>query len=114
MTTPLHRLARVIRSKNAGPYELTLDILFDSQQAFETVRDSGALTEERVASLYGIPSDNVLAIIAFAPARAIKITLIRPTVSGAVVDTDVYGAQQHAPLLDLPIPTEEDSTLGES
>jgi hypothetical protein len=43
----------------------------------------------------------VLSIVGFAPANAIKATLRRPLASGAVGETDVYGAQQHAPLLKL-------------
>ncbi|MBC7294459.1 MAG: DUF4387 family protein, partial [Thermoleophilia bacterium] len=34
----------------------------------------------------------------------LKITLVRPLPSGSVGDTDIYGAQQHAPLLGLLVP----------
>jgi hypothetical protein len=51
---------------------------------------------------------DVLELVAFAPAAAIKITIRRPRTAGDVGETDVYGAQQHAPLLgvvlDLPRP----------
>ena len=40
----------------------------------------------------------------FPPAHAYKATIERRIASGAVGDTDVYGAQQHAPLLDVEIP----------
>ena len=40
-------------------------------------------------------------IIGFDPASAIKVTFRRRIPSGAVGDTDIYGAQQHAPLLDV-------------
>jgi hypothetical protein len=40
----------------------------------------------------------VVDIIEFEPAFAVKITLRRPWPSGAVGETDVYGAQQHVPL----------------
>ena len=34
-------------------------------------------------------------------ALAIKVTLPRPIVAGTPGDRDVYGAQQHRPLLDI-------------
>lgn len=96
-------LARVIRSKNAGALLLTLDIVFEDDETYARVRDSGALTPRLIAALYGV-SDNEVAIIPFDVARAIKITLPRPRRSGAIDDTDIYGAQQHAPLLDIEVP----------
>ncbi|MDD5196849.1 MAG: DUF4387 family protein, partial [Candidatus Omnitrophica bacterium] len=40
----------------------------------------------------------------FAQAWAIKITIPRAVASGGIGDTDIYGAQQHAPLYSLKIP----------
>jgi len=101
---PIRELAEVIRSKNAGPYELTLDMIFKSTEIYEQVVASGAITPERIAELYSMPVDKVISFVEFAPAKAIKITLERPGVCGDVGDNDVYGAQQHAPLLLLKIP----------
>ena len=36
-TTPLREIAKVIRSKNAGPFEITLDIVFKTKEDFESV-----------------------------------------------------------------------------
>lgn len=101
MGTRLVDIASVIRSKNAGPYELTFDIIFKSAEWFEKVKGSGVFNKSFVSRLFGIPEDSVLAIIAFHPASAIKITIKRPIVSGDIGETDVYGAQQHAPLLNM-------------
>jgi hypothetical protein len=48
-----------------------------------------------------LTSYKIVSIIAFAPAKAIKATIKRPLCSGDIGETDVYGAQQHAPLLSL-------------
>jgi hypothetical protein len=61
----LSDIAQVIRSKNAGPRRLTLDVT----------------------------------IIPYAAGRAIKIVMARRMMAGDPGDVDVYGAQQHAPLL---------------
>ncbi|MCF6521821.1 DUF4387 domain-containing protein [Streptomyces sp. JJ36] len=105
MTAPLAELARIVRSKNAGPYELTLDVVFVGEAQYDVARRAGVLTRERIAGLYGVPAADVAEPVWFAPARAVKITLRRPLVSGQLGDTDVYGAQQHAPLLTLELPT---------
>ncbi len=48
--------------------------------------------------------ENVIGVVEFEPANAIKATIKRPVVSGALGETDVYGSQQHAPLLGLEVP----------
>jgi len=45
-----------------------------------------------------------VSIYDYPPANAIKIVMPRKVVSGSPDDTDVDGKQQHAPLLDIPIP----------
>ena len=99
--TKLADVADVIRSKNAGPYELTLDIIFTERFWFEEALRCELISSPKIARLYGIAESDVLSIVSFPPALAIKATLRRPLASGAVGDTDVYGAQQHAPLLTL-------------
>ncbi len=92
-------VAAVIRSKNAGPFELTFDLMFNNKQDYDEVRQ--AITPAKIAELYRIPEEDVLKIVHFEPALAVKITIKRPRASGALGETDVYGAQQHAPLFDL-------------
>lgn len=94
-------MASVIRSKNAGPYELTLDIVFKSKASFNYAVRNGFPSAALVSRLYGVPQRDILHIVNFEIANAVKITLRRPIVSGAIGETDVYGAQQHAPLLDV-------------
>jgi hypothetical protein len=103
-TRRLKELACVIRSKNAKPYRITLDVFFDDRRVFEHVRASGALSELAVAELYGLDTDALRSSFVFDEAMAFKFTFKRPVTQGAVGDSDVYGAQQHVPLLDLPVP----------
>jgi hypothetical protein len=100
----LYDLAKVLRSKNAGPFELTLDIMFDDDEKYETVKRSGVITRDLVCRLYRVPPEDVYHVVFFDAARAVKITIRRPVDSGSIGDTDVYGAQQHAPLIDVRIP----------
>lgn len=97
----LNDVADVIRSKNAGPYELTFDIIFKELDFLKKVVAAKVFNPEQFAKLYNIPASDVLGVLAFEPAKAIKITIVRPICSGDLGETDVYGAQQHAPLMDF-------------
>jgi len=94
-------LADVIRSKNSGPFELTFDIIFKTQDMYKRVAAAGVINQADFAALYNIDPAHVLQIVHFDPAKAIKVTIVRPVTSGALSETDVYGAQQHAPLMRL-------------
>jgi len=91
-------IADVIRSKNSGPYELTFDIIFKDFAMYRKVAAAKVFTPSMFAALYGIRENTVMEVINFDPAKAIKITIERPICSGNLGETDVYGAQQHAPL----------------
>ena len=101
MKVRLLDIAEVIRSKNSGPYELTLDIIFREVEIFRKVCAAYVITPEKIAGLYGLPVKDIIGIVEFEPAKAIKINLKRPIPSGGLGETDVYGAQQHAPLLGM-------------
>ncbi|MGF6573556.1 hypothetical protein ABH945_005677 [Paraburkholderia sp. GAS333] len=99
----LKDIAKACKSKNAGPFHITLDIMFDDRSLFEKVRESGVITAERIAALYQVEVGQVR-FTEYPPALAWKATLPRRIASGAIGDTDIYGAQQHAPLLDIEVP----------
>jgi hypothetical protein len=100
---PLHRIAKTIRSKNAGPFLWTFDIIFDDPQIYAAVRDQELITKESIGTLMSVREEDITHLITYDPANAIKITVRRSIGSGDVGDTDVYGCQQFAPLLDLPV-----------
>jgi hypothetical protein len=107
-TVPLHRLAKTIRSKNAGPFFYTFDIIFADRASYERVRRSGVITRELVQKLFGVTREEIAHFVEYDPGNAIKITVRRPVSSGDVGDADLYGCQQYAPLLDIPIPWEQE------
>lgn len=99
----LASLASLIRSKNAGPFELTFDIMFKDHDKYERVKRTGSLSEKLFANLYGIQEEKVL-LIHYDPADSIKVTIPRPCISGDIGDGDVFGGQQYGPLVDIEIP----------
>ena len=97
----LFDIADVIRSKNAGPYELTFDIIFKEFDVYRQVWEANVFNKQSFAKLYNIEEDDIISIVNFDPSKAIKITIARPICSGDLGETDVYGAQQHSPLINF-------------
>ena len=107
----LYELAKVLRSKNAGPFEVTLDILFDDEKTYALVKNSHMITKESIANAYNMETKNIHHLVFFHPALGIKITMARDVSSGSPGDRDVYGAQQHAPLMNIEIPVSSMDSL---
>jgi hypothetical protein len=78
-------------------------MVFPDKETFEKVRASGVVNPGLISRLYNVPVNDVL-LVEFPPANAIKATIPRLYGSGVVEDSDVYGAQQHGPLMDVEIP----------
>lgn len=98
----LGELAALIRSKNAGPFMLTIDVMFADRPTYDRVRASRCLSTARVSEVYGIPESQVMRFESD-PALAVKISFPRPWVSGGAADRDIYGGQFHAPLVLMPV-----------
>ena len=99
----LNDIAAILRSKNAGPLNVTFDIMFDNREAYLRVMNSGVLTPELVAELYDVPAKYV-DVIGYDIVDSIKVTIPRKVISGALEDTDIYGCQQQAALANIMIP----------
>lgn len=99
----LLNLTKILRSKNAGPYYITFDIMFNNKDIYERVKNSNILTDKLISELYQIAEKDV-SIIYYGIVNSIKITIKRKYASGDINDTDVYGAQQQALLEDIQIP----------
>jgi Domain of unknown function (DUF4387) len=99
----LGELAQLIRSKNAGAFTLTFDIMFRDEETYRRVLDSKILSRASFARLYRLPESEVM-FFQHDAARAIKISIPRPYVQGDLDDGDMYGGQQHAPLVDMEVP----------
>ena len=98
--TPLTALAQVIRSKNAGPTQLTVDLFFRDADGYALAERSAALSGAAVAARYGFEAAQVQRHL-LPQIHAIKYSMPRRICAGDPGDGDVYGAQQHAPLLEV-------------
>jgi hypothetical protein len=85
-------MAKLVRSKNAGPYMLTIDVMFAEATTFDRVARSGVLAAPRVAQIYGADPAAILTF-ELREALTIKISFPRDVPSGSIGDSDVYGCQ---------------------
>lgn len=96
----LGEIALIVRSKNAGPFWLTLDVFFRSDADFADV--APRLSTERVGALYGV-NPALVKRFELPDIRAMKFSMPRSAVAGSFEDRDLHAGQQHVPLATLPI-----------
>lgn len=98
----LYDLALVCRSKNAGPFVLSIDLMFERSEDYRRVLEAPGFNPGAVATMYRTTPDKVK-IKPFERIKTIKVVLPRLCSSGGPGDVDVYGCQQHFPLGNLEI-----------
>lgn len=99
----LCEVAQLIRSKNAGPFMLTIDIIFPDRETYDRVLATDVLNTEKIAALCGV-TGNRMKRFDLPLANAIKFSYPRSVPSGDFLDVDLYGCQQHRSLTELELP----------
>ena len=105
-TVRLEDLCSVLRSKNAGPFLVTLDIMFRDGRIYEVVKEKDLITKNLIAYMYGISSSDVVVLEHIDNLNAVKATIRRRLPSGSPGDADCYGMNQEGPLLYIRFPGE--------
>lgn len=98
----LRDVARYVRSKNAGPFWVTVDVFCDDQGSYETLCAAPALGAVAIAELYGVGSNHVR-IFHDDNLKVIKISFPRPIAQGSTLDVDSHAGQQFVPLLSVAV-----------
>ncbi len=104
--TELWHLTKLIRSKNAGPFDLTFDIMFKDRAGYEQVVKCKTISPAVIAELYGVAAERVR-FFEIPEILTIKFSIPRKEFSGDVRDTDIYGGQFHGPLVRLRVTSKE-------
>lgn len=96
----LGELVTGIRSKNAGPYWITIDIFCGSANAFNKIR--AEISTDRLAALFHQRA-SVIKRFDIATLNVVKFSLPRTVVQGSRTDRDMHGAQWAQLLAELEI-----------
>lgn len=105
----LSDLCGVFRSKNAGPFEITIDAIFLTSEFYKAVKESNLLTPDNVARALGVPKQDIIWMGFYDPATAFKVTIPRvrsgtKKSAGGFMENDVHGSQEHVGLAMLELP----------
>jgi hypothetical protein len=100
MPETLGDLATEVRSKNAGPFWVTMELFLRDENGYALAAD--LVDPDLIARLYGVPADGVQ-IFRIPSLNVVKISFPRPVPQGGLRDRDVHAGQHHVPLASLEV-----------
>jgi hypothetical protein len=94
--------AKYVRSKNAGPFWMTIDIFCETEETFEELKHSTRINTRLIAEIYQVPEESVR-IFYIEALNVMKISFPRPSPQGSKFEKDMHSGQQYVQLLDTVI-----------
>jgi hypothetical protein len=98
-------LALEVRSKNAGPFWVTMELFMRDTAGYTIVADPGYLNAAVIARLYCVDAETVQ-IFRIPALDVVKISFPRPVPQGSLRDRDIHAGQHHVPLALFPLPAD--------
>ena len=98
--TALAAIAEKVRSKNAGPFWLTIDIFCGTASRYQHIVEN--LPTAVVARLLAVKAEEVKRF-EIADLHVLKFSMPRPTIQGSRHDRDMHGAQWACLLQELEV-----------
>jgi hypothetical protein len=102
--TTLQDLAIEVRSKNAGPFWVTMELFMADAGGYAVAADPAVVNPALIARLYGVPADGVR-IFRIPSINVVKVSYPRPVGQGSLRDRDLHAGQHHVPLAGLRVGT---------
>lgn len=96
----LSDVCRYIRSKNAGPFWITVDLFFKDEVAFQRYAGARELKPEFLGPVFGVRPDQV-GCYPVENLSVLKISYPRKDPQGGMIERDLHGGQQYVRLVDL-------------
>ncbi|WP_205473062.1 DUF4387 domain-containing protein [Nocardioides sp. SYSU D00038] len=96
-------LALEVRSKNAGPFWVTMELFMRDADGYRIVADESFLDERLIADLYRVDASTIR-IYRIPSLNVVKISFPRPVSQGSLRDRDMHAGQHHVPLALLRAP----------
>jgi hypothetical protein len=100
-TDTIADLALEVRSKNAGPFWVTMEVFLRDAEGYDRI---AFLDAAIVARLYGVDPAAVQ-IFRLPALNVVKISFPRPVPQGSLRDRDIHAGQHHVPLALLSVPS---------
>ena len=101
MMRTIENTVKYIRSKNAGPFWLTIDAFCNNVEDTERVAAAFENNRAKIAADFQVKSED-LQIYCLKNIFVAKISLPRVPIEGSRNERDMHGGQQYVSLLDIP------------
>jgi hypothetical protein len=98
----LGELALEVRSKNAGPFWMTLEAFMPDETTYRIA--DALITTELISELYHVAPAS-LQIFRIPDLRVVKVSFPRPIAQGSLRDRDMHAGQHHVPLANVVVPS---------
>jgi hypothetical protein len=93
-------VCKIVRSKAAGPFWVTIDMFFDGADNYRQYGNSPQLGPDTFARLYGIDPKHVKRA-SVDQLCVVKVSYPRATPQGWITERDMHSGQQYVRLLDV-------------
>ncbi|MFD4251415.1 DUF4387 domain-containing protein [Amycolatopsis thermoflava] len=100
--TTLADLAHEVRSKNAGPFWVTMEVFLRDAEGYRIAADESFLNERVIAELYRV-AESTVQVFRIPSLNVVKISFPRPVSQGSLRDRDMHAGQHHVPLARLAV-----------
>jgi len=101
MPRTVRDIAKVLRTKNAGPFKITIDVIVENEADLDLIEASGVLQPDVVARAYQITREEVTGPYFQRAALGAKVTISKRSSAQDPFCPDLLGASQHIPIADL-------------
>ena len=102
--TTIADLAHEVRSKNAGPFWVTMELFMKDAGGYAIVADESFVNERLIADLYRV-EERSIQLFRIPSLNVVKISYPRPVSQGSLRDRDTHAGQHHVPLAQLVVPS---------
>lgn len=96
----LEDVCHQIRSKNAGPFWISVDLFFSDREAFDRYAGAKELQPQHLAPLFGVRPDQV-GCYPVPDLAVLKISYPRRDPQGGMIERDLHGGQQYIRIVDV-------------
>lgn len=101
--TTIADLAHEVRSKNAGPFWVTMELFMKDDDGYRIVADESFVNEGLIADLYRVEESSIQ-LFRIPSLNVVKISFPRPVSQGSLRDRDMHAGQHHVPLALVEVP----------
>ncbi|WP_076999545.1 DUF4387 domain-containing protein [Variovorax sp. KK3] len=107
----LGEVCHSVRSKNAGPFWITMDFSFGDQESFDRYAGASVFDPVLIGERLGVDAA-LVKVFSVPNLRVVKVSYARSKPQGGMVERDMHGGQQYVRLLDLEMSASADRAGG--